>query len=872
MMMKKAVLICIILLIGFSHAMATHQRAAEITYRHISGLTYEAKIITYTYTPSPADRPQLDIFWGDGTSSTLKRTTKSNLPDNISLNIYEYDPGQDAVSNRHTYSSPGTYTMYMEDPNRNYGVVNIPNSVNVPMYVQTVLVINPFLGYNNSPVLLNPPIDVGCVDQVFVHNPGAYDIDGDSISYRLVNCKTTGGIDIPGFTQPQASNSFSINAISGDLVWDTPLTQGEYNVAFVIDEWRHGVNIGSLTRDMQIRILACNNNPPIIYSVTDTCVTAGDQLNFDVTAIDPDGNRVVLDATGGPFELTESPATIDPDPASGNDTVMTSFSWNTTCAHVQNQPFQVFFKAKDDAYPINLVAYKTVSITVVSPAPENLTAEAVGSTIRLNWDRVVCDKAIGYRIYRHIGYIGFVPEVCQTGVPDSTGYVLIHENAGIADTAYTDDDNGLGLVHGNQYCYIVIAFFTDDAESYASLEACATLKRDIPVITNVSNDSTDLELGQGFIAWAKPTELDTNQIPGPYQYVLYRSEDAIGSNLQPIATFPGLEDTIFFDNGINMNTSGFPYSYRVALESLTFGFIGNSQLAASLFPVLTETDQKIILSFAPNVPWINDYYAIYRKDEGSSVYDSIGYALEPHYQDSGLINGKQYCYYVKSVGGYTASGFIDPIINFSRIVCGKPKDNVPPCPAVLTVETNCDLAVNTLNWTNPEGECAADVLKYHIYYTPLQGGDLVVLDSVSPATQTTYSHFNNGNITGCYAVVSIDSVGNKSIFSNIVCIDNDTCSVYSLPNVFTPNNDGYDDVFHPFPYTSVERVDMTIYNRWGNIVYETQDPNINWDGKDGKSGAKCSDGVYFYLCRVYEITLYGTKTRELTGSITLLTN
>ena len=90
-------------------------------------------------------------------------------------------------TNRHTYSSPGTYTMYMEDPNRNYGVVNIPNSVNVPMYVQTILVINPFLGYNNSPTLLNPPVDVGCVDQIFIHNPGAYDVDGDSLSYRLVN-------------------------------------------------------------------------------------------------------------------------------------------------------------------------------------------------------------------------------------------------------------------------------------------------------------------------------------------------------------------------------------------------------------------------------------------------------------------------------------------------------------------------------------------------------------------------------------------------------------------------------------------------------------------------------------------------------------
>jgi len=868
--MKKIILLWILLLFGCVEALATHQRAAEITYRHISGLTYEAKIITYTFTPSPADRPTLDIFWGDGTSSTLQRTQKTALAANITLNIYEYKPEIGATTNRHTYSSPGTYTLYMEDPNRNYGIVNIPNSVNVPMYVQTEMVINPFLGYNNSPTLLNPPIDIGCVNQVFIHNPGAYDVDGDSLSYRLVNCKTTGGIDIPGFTQPAASNSFSINSVTGDVIWDTPIMQGEYNIAFVIDEWRNGVSIGNLTRDMQIEILACNNNPPVIVSVTDTCVTAGDQLNFDVLAYDIDEDTVSITATGGPFELSESPATIDPVPQPKNDSVMISFSWSTSCKNVQQQPFQLFFKATDDAYPINLVSYKTVSVTVVSPAPENLTAEAIGSTIWLNWDRVPCNKAIGYRIYRRIGFYGFVPEVCQTGVPSSTGYLLIHENASIDDTAYMDDDNGMGLIHGNQYCYIVIAFFIDGAESYASLEACATLKRDIPVITNVSNDSTDLQAGRGFIAWSKPTELDTIQIPGPYQYVLYRSEGAVGGDLQPIATFAGLDDTIFIDNGINLNNSGFPYSYRVSLESLTFGFIGNSQLAASVFPELTETDEEIRLSFQPNVPWVNDFYVIFRKDEGSSTYDSIGFTVEPFYQDTGLINGKQYCYYVKSVGGYTASGFVHPIINFSQLVCGIPYDNEPPCSPELTVETNCDLAVNTLEWTNPNTICADDVLKYHIYYSPLEGTDLVLLDSTSPAGETTYGHFNNGNITGCYAVVAIDSVGNQSEFSNLVCIDNDTCSVYSLPNVFTPNDDSYDDIFHPFPYTSVERVVMTIFNRWGNIVYETEDPDIKWDGRNSKNGAKCSDGVYFYVCKVYEITLFGIRPRELRGSITLI--
>jgi len=44
---------------------ATHQRAAEITYRHVSGLTYEITLISYTFTPSPANafRDYLTINW-----------------------------------------------------------------------------------------------------------------------------------------------------------------------------------------------------------------------------------------------------------------------------------------------------------------------------------------------------------------------------------------------------------------------------------------------------------------------------------------------------------------------------------------------------------------------------------------------------------------------------------------------------------------------------------------------------------------------------------------------------------------------------------------------------------------------------------------
>ena len=118
--------------------------------------------------------------------------------------------------------------------------------------------------------------------------------------------------------------------------------------------------------------------------------------------------------------------------------------------------------------------------------------------------------------------------------------------------------------------------------------------------------------------------------------------------------------------------------------------------------------------------------------------------------------------------------------------------------------------------------------------------------------------------------MAVDSVGNLSAFSDSVCVASDICGTYRLPNIFTPNADERNDLFIPFPYSSVERIDMQIVNRWGNLIFTTQDPAIKWDGKIQGSNQLVSDGVYYYICDVYEITLNGTVKRTLRGSITVL--
>jgi gliding motility-associated-like protein len=847
-------------------AFATHQRAAEITYRHVSGLTYEITLISYTFTPSPANafREYLLINWGDGTASEIRRVQVTYLPDEITYNKY---------LGQHTFPGPSTYTISCEDPNRNGGILNIPNSINTPLFIVSELMISPFIGgYNNSPVLLIPPIDNGCVNQPFYHNPGAYDADGDSLSYKLITCRGALGQPIPGYTLPAASKSLTLNQVTGDLIWDSPEQQGEYNIAILIEEWRDGLRIGSVLRDMQIIVLACNNRPPVIDSVFDTCVEAGKILRFPVKTYDPDSNNITLTGTGGPLLITDNPATLEPNPATGKGHTQALFRWNTACNHIKKNPYQMFFKAKDDGSPVSLVTFKSIKILVIGPAPENLTAYPIGNTITLNWDNYGCENALGYQIYRKADSSGYVPGYCETGVPGYLGYTKIAEYTDISKTTYLDDNKGSGLMRGLKYCYLIVAYYPDRAESYASNEACATLKKDVALITNVSINTTLENTGSVYVAWSKPTEIDPVQAPGPYKYIVARSRSDASEQFVLIDSLNSLNDTILTDT--LLNTERFGFNYRIDLYNVTTGnrfLIGSSPVASSMFLSLTPTDKMVMLNWTNAVPWSNSRFVIFRKGPEANVFDSVGMSTVPNYRDMGLVNGLRYCYKIKSIGKYSASGFVEPIINFSQEKCAIPIDNIPPCPPLLNIITLCKEMTNVLSWTKPADSCPADMARYYIYFTPGQG-EPVLYDSIFNPFDTVYYHKQANTIVGCYGIVAVDSAGNRSAMSNIVCIDITAgleCR-YNLPNIFTPNGDSFNDYFRPIYNFSVEEVNMKIFDRWGKEVFETTDPDINWDGKDKTTNQPCSDGTYFYVCDLFEIKLSGTVKRNLHGSVTIL--
>lgn len=85
------------------------------------------------------------------------------------------------------------------------------------------------------------------------------------------------------------------------------------------------------------------------------------------------------------------------------------------------------------------------------------------------------------------------------------------------------------------------------------------------------------------------------------------------------------------------------------------------------------------------------------------------------------------------------------------------------------------------------------------------------------------------------------------------------------PNIFSPDQDGLNDLFlirgpiHPDNFL------LIIYSRWGEKVFEATDPNIGWDGS--KNNKKFNSGVFAYIAKG---TVWSGQEFELSGNITLL--
>lgn len=98
------------------------------------------------------------------------------------------------------------------------------------------------------------------------------------------------------------------------------------------------------------------------------------------------------------------------------------------------------------------------------------------------------------------------------------------------------------------------------------------------------------------------------------------------------------------------------------------------------------------------------------------------------------------------------------------------------------------------------------------------------------------------------------------------CLEVNVFSSIQIPNVFSPNEDGFNDRFQ-IPIDGDLFYRLKIFNRWGEVVFTSDDNRYQWNGNVRNGSNPCPQGTYFYL---FEYELIGEERRTVHGTITLL--
>jgi len=676
---------------------------------------------------------------------------------------------------------------------------------------------------NSSPTFSNKPVAVVCNNQSFCFNHGALDPDGDSLVYSFYAPFTTYPQSVPYVGSYSATNflgsstPITIDHETGDICF-TPNSLLSTVTGVKVDEYRtiNGVatKIGTVYRDLQMKVVQCNNTIPVLsgmdttqsatYNPNDTtyrielCLSQ-DPFEFHINGFDADTFNP--GTTGSPEKFSISwnngiPGGTFNTYNNGTASAYASFSWQPTSADIGN--IKCFTATvQDEACPYN--GFQTFSYCIL----------VRGMLVDIGSDTLVCDgesfTANADADTTTVNYYWYMDGIASSNPPSQDWYLVNSSTIGVGQhilTIETNDGNTTTTCPGVDEMIIDVIYQ--------------------PEINGTLLDSAFCDGGA------------ITYDGGPGQQ--YTWTDIVMNPLGASKTFT------------TSNSGTYIVTVNGGVNTRCFD-VDTFEVVSIPYPKLKD-DTCIWAADAPYTIDAGFLYAGlgYRWDDGS----------DQRYLDvttTGKYTVEYYHTSISSSVGCSDSQNINVINKNDMIQSVKiPVDQDSPLPGETPQPGNREICSHQrLKLTGPS---APSGYSYDYAWSNTAGGKVF---------STSAAFIFHQKVESTYKIV-LDAGG---------CLDSidvitKPCDV-KVPNIITPNGDGANDFFKivimddqgkPSTegfYLSFPNSTLLITNRWGTKIYESNNYQNDWNG----NGA--SDGVYYWI-----LELQDGEDTQMQGTVTII--
>lgn len=889
--MKRTILI-ILLLIACYPLMATHIVGGEMYYDHLGNNEYQITLIVYRdcdpntntnntdFDPSAAVGIYRNQELFTELFIDLVESNVSELPVALDNPCFILPPS--LCVERATYqativlpSSIFAYHLVYQRCCRNPTIINlfipedtgatfttnIPGSISAPD--------------KNSSARFNdfPPVAL-CANAAFTFDHSATDPDGDSLVYEFCSpflggtpfdpapIPPTGPPFTPvtyavGFsaTDPiTADPVFNIDPVTGELS-GTPNAIGQYVIGICVREFRNGVEINRSNRDFQFNVVSCD---PVIIAAIPEQESFCDGLNFQFSQESTNATFFYWDfgdpTTDEDFSEDPEPTYTYPDTGFYEVTMIANPGW--PCADTTVEVYAAFPDLAPAIIELDVGCEGTSSSYSFSAGgqiededasyswdfgPNSSPSIATGNTV----DGIVLQPGIAQEISLEVTANDctenailevIVPEEAIAVIPEQEifcdGFLYEFENESENADSFSwefgdpDTEDDFSNLENPTYEYpgpgqYIVELFAFNENGCADTDALAIEINTLldpsftPPEPQCFDDHNIQLVAQGSAFLNSNITWDFGESASPGQ-----STDAIVNNLQ--FSTPGWQviTLSISENGCErFYTDSLRLLMNPTVDLSIEGAEGCSPLTVQ-FENQSESDLPLVYS------WDFGDGSSSEQANPSHVYTSPGF-----YDVTLSIISVTGCITTETLTVENAvSIYPDPEAGFI----------VEPTELSIfdPVITITDTSINSVN----------------CFYSM---GDGITLNGCDPE----YVYSTAGIITVEQTVENALGCTNQA--SRQILIEDFT---FYVPNAFTPNNDGINDEFIP-ETVGITGYQIQIYDRWGQIIFQSSDPNEAWTG-DVKGGDHyAQNGVYTYIAKVFDSLGFG---HEFRGHISLI--